>query len=275
MKLPQGLGTVDVACATGETATLDTDMGEGVFRQPSEKTWALAGRDTSTGTDYIGGFYKFGTTDNDFNPSITFGTVNASYAAHFFLVQAAGASGGTDTVIRVTGTTIDDLGNRATGVNVDITVADDGAVGTYYETTQKWLGQVTIAKQSGPDLLCNYGYCKYWDNSNTNFKVVGFEATWLGAANDNAPDIKIRHHKATGWTYNNAAEPTPPTEIDSLIGDHGVESLVKNNEEGAWKRTNLATNVNGGNGEGTIIEVITTAARAYAVGNLQLRITPQ
>ena len=241
----------------------------------SEKTWAFMSRDASSGTNYIGGFYKFGATDDDFNPSITFGTANVSYAAHFFLVQAAGASGGVDTVIRVTGTTIDDQGNRTTGVNVDITVDDAGAAGTYYETTQKWLGQVTIVVLSGPDLLMNYGFAKYWDNNNTDFKVIGIEATWLGAKNDANPDILLLHHKATGWTYNAGAPPTNPTEIDSMNGDHVTEIQIALAQEGAWKRENLSESIMGSANEGTIIQLITTTNRTYAIGNFLVRIAPQ
>ena len=263
--------------ADGDAGSVLTTDGFGSLDwedNASEKSWAFMSRDASSGTNYIGGFYKFETSDNDFNPSVTFGTVNSSYAAHFFLVQAAGASGGVDTVVRVTGTTMDDQGNRATGVNVDITVDDAGAVGTYYETPEKWLGQVTLAKQSGPDLLMNYGFCKYWDNNNTHFKVSGMEATWLGAKNDNTPDILLRHHKAIGWTYNNAAAPTPPPPIASMATDHNTEIFIVNNEEGAWKRDDLTDNVHGEITEGLIIELQTTTNRTYAIGNFMVRITP-
>ncbi len=264
--------------ADGDAGAVFTTDGAGVISwtdNASEKTWAFMSRDASSGTNYIGGFYRFGATDNDFNPSITFGTANVSYAAHFFLVQAAGASGGVDTVIRVTGTTIDDQGVRTAAVDVDITVDDAGAAGTYYETTQKWIGQITIAKQSGPDLLCNYGFAKYWDNNNTDFKVTGVEATWLGAKNDAAPDIQLHHHKATGWTYNAGSEPDPPTEIASMSTDHNTEIQIATAQEGAWKRDNLSTDIMGSASEGTIIELTTTTNRTYAIGNFLVRITPQ
>ena len=263
--------------ADGDPGSVLTTDGFGTLDwedNASEKSWSFMSRDASSGTNYIGGFYKFETSDNDFNPSVTFGTVNSSYAAHFFLVQAAGASGGVDTVVRVTGTTMDDQGNRATGVNVDITVDDAGAVGTYYETPEKWLGQVTLAKQSGPDVLMNYGFCKYWDNNNTHFKVAGMEATWLGAKNDNTPDILLRHHKATGWTYNNAAAPTPPPAIASMAVDHDTEIFIVTNEEGAWKRDDLTDNVHGESSEGILVELVTTTNRTYAIGNFMVRITP-
>lgn len=261
----------------GDPGSVLTSDGFGALEfddNASEKSWAFMSRDAGSGTNYVGGFYKFEASDNDFNPSVTFGTANSSYAAHFFLVQAAGASGGTDTVIRITGTTIDDSGNRITSVNVDLTVDDAGSAGTYYETTQKWLGQVTVAKQSGPDLLMNYGLCKYWDNNNTHFKVAGVEATWLGAKNDNTPDIILRHHKATGWTYNNAAAPTPPPAIASMATDHNTEIYIKTDEEGSWKRDNLSDNVHGEASEGILIELATTTNRTYAIGNFMVRITP-
>jgi hypothetical protein len=264
--------------ADGDPGAVLTTDGAGITiwtDNASEKTWAFMSRDASSGTNYIGGFYKFGATDNDFNPAATHGTANVAYAAHFFLVQAAGASGGTDTVIRITGTTIDDQGNRATAVDVDLTVDDAGAAGTYYETTQKWLGQVTITKISGPDLLCNFGFCKYWDNNNTDFKVAGIEATWLGAKNDANPDIHLHHHKTTGWTYNAGAEPTTPPEIATMNGDHVTEIQIATDQEGAWKRDNLGTDIMGSAGEGTIIELTTTTNRTYAIGNFLVRITPQ
>jgi hypothetical protein len=124
-------------------------------------------------------------------------------------------------------------------------------------------------------LLCNYGFCKYWDNSNSDFKVVGFEATWLGAKNDATPNIIIRHHKATGWTYNNAAAPTPPSAISDMATDHNTEIQIRVDEEGAWKRDNLSTVINGSSGEGTMIELLTTTNRTYAIGNFILRIVPQ
>lgn len=262
----------------GDAGAVLTTDGSGTTSwtdNASEKSWPFMSRDASSGTNYIGGFYKFGATDNDFNPVINFGTANVSYAAHFFLVQAAGASGGVDTIIRVSGTTIDDNGTRVTGVNVDITVDDAGAAGTYYETTEKWLGQVTIVVLSGPDLLMNYGFCKYWDNNNTDFRVAGIEATWLGAKNDANPDIHLHHHRPTGWTYNAGAEPTTPTEIASMNGDHVAEIEIAIDQEGAWKRSNLSTNIMGSSNEGTIFELTTTTIRTYAIGSFMIRITPQ
>lgn len=265
---------------TADGNNLDTLVTDGAgtlawATNASEKAWAFTSPSGSSGTFYYGGYYLFGATDNDFNPSITFGTANSSYAAHFFLVQAAGASGGTDTVIRITGTSITDAGVRTTSDTQDLTVDDAGVAGTYYETSKKWIGQITVVKLSGPDLLMNYGFCKYWDNNNTDFQISGVEATWLGGANDGGANIELIHHKATGWTYNAGSPPTNPAPVSDMNTDHNTEVNVVNNENGAWKRANLGTNVGGGDSEGTIFAVTTTANKAFELGNILLRIKPQ
>ncbi len=241
----------------------------------STRAFTFSSPSGGSGTTYAGGHYRFGATDNDFNPSITFGMANAAYGDHVFIVAAAGASGGTDTVIRVTGTSITDAAARVTLDTEDLTADDAGAAGAYYETVKKWVGQVTIVVLSGPDLLCNYGGAKYWDDNNEDFKVEGVDVTWLGGANDATPNLILRHHKATGWTYNAGSTPTPPTPIATMNTDYVTETQVLSGEEGAWKRTNLSTNVNGSGSEGTMIEVVTTANKTFELGNFLMRVVPQ
>ena len=241
----------------------------------STRAFTFSSPSGGSGTIYAGGHYRFGATDNDFNPGINFGTANGAYGDHIFLVAAAGASGGTDTVVRINGTTIDDSATRTAGVNVDLTLDDAGAAGAYYETSEKWVGQVSITKLSGPDLLCNYGGAKYWDDNNEAFKVEGVDVTWLGGANDGGANLILRHHKATGWTYNAGSTPTPPTAIASMNTDYVTEINILNGEEGAWKRTDLTENVDGSASEGIIIEIITTANKAFEIGNFLIRVVPQ
>lgn len=233
--------------------------------------WAFTSPSGSSGTFYWGGHYDLAGTDNDFNPAVNFGTANKAEGAHFFLVQAAGGAGGTDTVIRVTGTSMTDNGVRQAGDTEDIIVDDAGAANTYYETSKKWIGQISVEKQSGPDLLCNYGFVKYWDNNNTDFRLLGFEATWLSGATDAGVNISIIHHKATGWTYNNGAAATPPAAVYDMQTDYNTEYSTINGENGSWKRDNLDVVVNGGDGEGIILEVLTTANKTFELGNMTLR----
>ncbi len=241
----------------------------------STRAFTFSSPSGGSGTTYAAGHYRFGATDNDFNPSITFGAANGAYGDHIFLVAAAGASGGTDTVVRVTGTSMQDDTTRTPGDTEDLTLDDAGAAGAYYETAKKWVGQVTIEKISGPDLLCNYGGVKYWDDNNEDFKVAGLDVTWLGGANDAGAELLLRHHKATGWTYNIGAAPTPPAAIASMNADYVTEIDVVNGEEGAWKQTNLTTNVAGSDSEGIFIEIITSANKTFEIGNFLIRVVPQ
>ena len=238
----------------------------------SEKSWSFASPTGGTGSIYYGGYYDFASSDNDFSPSTTHGTANTSYAAHFFTVL--GATADDELTITVTGTSITDKGVRTTSDTENIIYINTSVAGTYKETAKKWIGQVTISIQSGTPVTCNYGYSKYWDNNNNDFRVVGLEATWLGGANDSTPDLKLIHHKSTGWTFNSGSPPTPPTAIASMNSDHNTEIQVRSGEVGAWKRSNLSTNVSGSVSEGTIIEVVTGTNKGFQIGNFMIRIRP-
>jgi len=244
-------------------------------RPESEKTWTFDSPQGASGTFYSGGFYNFASSDDNFNPAVTHGTANSAYGAHVFLVSAAGASGGTDTVIRVSGTSITDAGVRNAADTEDLTLDDAGAADLYQETTKKWIGQVSLELQSGPDLLCNYGFAKYWDNNNNNYTIVGFEAVFLAGASDGGVNIELCHHKATGWTYNAASTPTPPSPLAAMQTDYNTEFETIDGEQGSWKRDNLGQDVEGGDGEGHIIRVTTTANKAFERATFMIRIRPR
>lgn len=284
VRLDQGNGldlqSGPAVLAAGVTIVLQYDSALLLWQEinrnspTSEKTWAFKSRDASSGTNYIGGFYKFGGSADDFSPALNFGTANSAYGAHAFLVQEAGAGGGTDTVVRVSGTSITGAGVRTPGDTQDLTIDDAGAAGTYYETSKKWIGQIAFTHISGPLLLCNYGLTKYWDNNLNRFRIWGFEATWLGASNDSNPDIILRKHSATGWAYNAGAAPTPPPPIASMATDYSTENEIRNNEEGSYDRSDLSVAIDGSSGEGTIVELFTTTLKTYAIGNFMMRSSP-
>lgn len=240
--------------------------------QSFEASWSFDSPSGSSGTFYWGGYYDFAATDNDFSPSITFGTANLAYGAHFFVV--VGAATVDELTIRVTGTSITDSATRTTSDTEDIVIPNSTTVDSYFETTKKWIGQVTVEAVSGTAKTCNYGYAKYWDDLGRNYTVTGLDATWLGGASDSGADIRLRHHKTSGWTFNAAAAPTPPTPIAAMATDHSTESQVGNGAYGAWKRSGLSTDVAGSNGEGLILEVVTTANKAFELGNFLVSITP-
>ena len=240
----------------------------------SDKTFAFSSPTGTTGTFYAGGYYMFGASNDNFNPAIDLGTANVSYAAHFFVVQAVGGGLGTDTVIRISGTSITDKGVRAVTTE-DLTIDDDGSAGDYYETDKKWIGQISNEKQSGPDLEMNYGFCKYWDNNNNDFTLIGIEVTGRAGANDATPNFSIIHHKGTGWTYNVGSTPTPPAAVADMNTDHNTEIQLVNTESFAWKRDNLAEPIRGDVDEGLIFEYVVNQNRSIEQANVIYRIRVQ
>ena len=264
--LPDADGVEGAVLATDGSGNLQWDSNA------SEKAWAFTSPAGSSGSFFYGGYYDFASSDNDFSGGPTFGTANASYAAHFMIVL--GAQTVDELTLRVTGTSIDDTATRTASDTQDIVIPNTTAVDSYFETSKKWIGQVTITVVSGTAKTCNYGFCKYWDNNNTDFKVKGAEAVWLAGANDAGINIQLLHHNATGWTFNAAAEPTFPTPIAALQTDHVTEYQAVNGENGAWKRTDLSQAVSGSGSEGVLFCVVTTANKAFELGSLLLRIVP-
>jgi hypothetical protein len=221
---------------------------------------------SGAGTVYFGGFYEFGGSANDFNPVLNFGSANNAYGAHVFIV--AGPVSGTATTVRVTGTSITDLGVRNAGDTEDMVLASGDPQGTYKETTKKFLGQVAILKTAGNDRLCNYGWCKYWDNQNRDFILTAYEFTWWGGATDAGADLLLYHHNATGWTYNAGAAPAPPTPVGQMSTVYVTERAVTNNVPGAFKRVGLLIAINGDDSEGIIAAAVQSTNRPFDVGTL-------
>ena len=104
-----------------------------------------------------------------------------------------------------------------------------------------------------------------------DFTVLGFDTTWFGGASDDV-DFVLYHHKATGWTYNAGAEPSPP-EIVRMTDDYTTaEDETVSGEFLAWKRDNLSTFINGGDGEGLILSAISSKASAFQIGNTVVKL---
>ncbi|MES0339854.1 MAG: hypothetical protein ABUK15_07345 [Anaerolineales bacterium] len=235
----------------------------------TDKFWSFSSPSGSSGTFFWGGFYLNSGTANDFSAGPSFGTANASYAAHFFIVL--GADTVDELTLTVTGTSINDTAVRTTSDTQNIVIPISTSANAYYETSKKWIGAVVITVASGTAKTCDFGFSKYWDANNSDFTVKGLEVTWLGGANDTAPDIQLIHHKTTGWTYTGSGA-TYPTALASMATDHVTEKQIVNNQDGAWKRSNLDVAVLGSASEGTLFAVTTTSNKAFEAGTLQLTI---
>lgn len=260
-------GSETITSTTGGdgTTTLTSDP-------PLDHSWSFKTPSGANGNYYFGGHYLFSSSDGDFNPAVTFGSANLSYGSKVLLVQAAGA-GGANTVVRVSGTSVTTAGVRIAGDYEDITVLGSGASGAFYQTTKMWLGQVTLEKQSGPDLLCNYGFCSFWDNNGTNFTLRASSFSWLGGASDSGVNLQVLHHKSSGWTYGSGSVPTPPAAILSLATDFSAESEVASGIPGSWVRSGLSQAILGSSGEGVLFGVTSSVNGAFELGNIMVRTT--
>ena len=233
---------------------------------------------------FAAGFYEWSVADANLNQGAAtqaFGTANVSYAAHAFCVAGgAGVTDGSDLVLTVSGTSITDAGVR-TLADSEVIVADCTAAGLddYYETSMKWLGQVTYTLTSTAGTAFtfdfDYGLAKYDDLGNRDFTITDIEMVGFAGANDASFDVLLLHHRATGWTYSAAAF-TPVTAantIDSLIGDHVTDDQLLSGEHFAWKRGGLSEAITGSGSEGFLILISSSANNAVEYLNLHVGVS--
>lgn len=237
---------------TDTTLVLRPDGSGGVnWQSPNagvqeSRIWAFQTNET---TQYAGGFYEFSGTDDDFNPSITYGDASTSKAAHFMIVT--GSATVDQLTVRVSGTSVTDAGVQTGSDSEDIVIPTSTPANSFFETSKKWNGQVTVEAVAGTSVTCNYGWDKYHDVGNTDFQVAGLECLWESDSSDSGSDIALIHHKATGWTFNAAADPTPPAPIAVRSVDHSGNN-GHSVGPGAWKRTNLSVAIAGSQSEGIL-----------------------
>lgn len=221
----------------------------------------------AAGNYFASGFYDCPVADSNLTQASaiqTHGTANGAAAAHAIAVAgAAGTTDGSDLVLTVTGTSIDDNGVRVAS-DSEVLVADCTASATnqLYQTVKKWLGQVTYTLSSTGGTAFsydfNYGFIAYEDFANKDFLLDNFLFEWLGGATDAGFDIDIHHHKATGWTYHATAFDPGSGELYKLSTDHSTDRKLTSSEYGRWKRTGLSIPIAGADSEGIIVHVTTT-----------------
>ena len=231
-------------------------------------SFSFASLDVGSGTNYAAGYYKHADVPNEFNPLINFGTADNPYGTHLFLVSAGGGVG--DTVIKVTGTSWSTTTHTRSAVDSEnITIVSGEAANTFHRTTKDWIGAVSIELQSGPDVLCNYGFCNTWTNLGRAWTLKGFRATWQGDGNDAGTDVVLYHQKSTGWTYNAGAPADPPL-LYSMQTDYNTEYESHNDEFGCYSREGLSVVVDASLGEGIVAALVQSGSRPFGNGTLML-----
>lgn len=243
--------------------------------------WNMNNVGAGTGLFYIAGHYNFPTTDanlTEIGATVNIGTANEASGIHASLVAggAGVAAGGAGAVeIEVSGTSINELGVR-TAADTEIIVADITAMALdqYFETTKKWLGQITFTLQNASGSTqttfsadFNYGQTKYTDMGDRNFKIKELKVDGLAGANDAGFDIRLLQHSGTGWTYAATGFVPGNGEVVQLSDDYAAERQLINGENFAYDRVGLNTFIKGSLKEGYIIEITTTANNALRYFN--------
>lgn len=263
------------ALAYDNASGLMTLMPPG-FGIPHFKSYSIADVGAA-GAYYIGGYYDAPATSATLTMGGTetqvYGDATNSYAAHAFIV--ASGAGGTDLVLTVTGTSINDAGVR-TPADSEIIVADaDTAVADqYFETAKKWLGQVTytLTGSSGA-FTFNYGLVKYEDFGNRGFTVTDLEIVGNAGGNETGLEIELLHHEATAFVYSAGAFSPNSTAVISLSTDHSTDDNVDSGNYFAFKRSGLTEIIDGANSEGVIIRITTSSANSIRFANCHLGVT--
>lgn len=227
----------------------------------SFKSYSLGDIGTS-GAHYFGGYYEAPAAHViltiDGVVTQTLGAANQAKGARAFCV--ASGAGGADLVLTVSGISITDAGVR-NGADSEVIVADTDTAITdqYFETTKKWLGQITYTLTGAAGAFTfNYGFVKYEDFGNRSFTVTDFEITGNGGANETGLNVALLHHDANNWTYSAAAfNPASGREIVSLDTDYSTDNDLSTNEDFAYKRTDLSQAVAGSESEGVIVCIVT------------------
>jgi hypothetical protein len=247
--------------------TLDQLLSAGVGS--SIVPWSGEDSAGSNGFTYLGGFYKPHTTS--FTPAggTVVGASNNSEAAHVSFVLGAPS---VNMVVSVTGTTITDAGVRlaAQTVLVDTT---GGAANAYFETPEKFLGQVTVALSAGAGVTVDCLFTKYWDKGNTDFTVDWFEVLWLANKTHGTFNVSLLMHQTTGWTYSGGGgEPIAPTPIADMNTVHVVETGTTSDRYGAFKLTGIAQAILGSGSEGMLVRMETGTANQLDFLNAQVQV---
>jgi len=228
----------------------------------------------ANGSYYIGGFYDLvaakATLTIGGTVTQTFGTALNAKAARAICV-VSGASAGA-TALTVTGVSIDDTGAR-NNADSEVLIANCSLVAAndFFQTSKKWLGQITYTLSGGAGgnaLSFNYGLIRSKSNCNTNFTISSLVLFALGGATDTGINLELIHHKLAGWTYSAAAFTYPTANrIIMLSTDYGTNTRIASGTYINWRRTNLSTAIAGATGgEGYLVRLTTTANNAIRWG---------
>jgi hypothetical protein len=214
-------------------------------------------------------------TINQAGATQTYGSANTAYASHAFLCAAGAgtASGGTGAVtITVSGTSITTAGVRtASDSEVLCTDITTLAANKYLETSKAWLGQITFTIDPGAtghtaySAQFNYGFITDQPFGDANVQIRQIEYTGRAGASDTGFNFQLLKHTGSGdthWTYSAAAFVPGGEVIFDMATEYSTEKNITSGERFHYHRKGLAVDIDGGNGEGIIGRITTSANNA-------------
>jgi hypothetical protein len=267
----QGTTNLEEAIIIQEPLDTKPTLGQGRVPNIVNKSYSVS--DAGSNSEFFtAGFYDYSTTDANLiiggTTTVTFGTANRAEGAHAFVVFDTG--GDPSLTLTVSGTSVDSAGNRTTS-DSEVIATGNQTIDSYYETSKKWVGQITYTltgTTAGYDF--NYGMCKYDDFGNRDFTITDFEVTGLCGFNASSNDIELLHHKSTGWSYATTGFVAGNGAICSMATDYSTDTDWDQNENFAYKRVNLSTDITGSGSEGVIVRFTQGANNAIRYANAHI-----
>jgi hypothetical protein len=238
-----------------------------VIRKNASRSYSFTSQGIVAGTYWKAGFYDFNTSDANLSQAsltITHGIAGRAYGAHAGMVPSGAGIVDTGQVgLRVVGIKDFEDGTPQQAGQIGIITEDITtlALNTYYETNEKFSGQITFELYivSGSptvySLDFNYGYAKYEDAADVDFTITAFEAVWLSNSSANTLDIALMKHTPGGWTYASTGFLPGNGDICRKTVDMPLAGDTTLGIEGAYKRTGLTEFIDGNGNEGVVIQV--------------------
>lgn len=246
-------------------------------RSLSTKSYTFTNRGLIAGTYYLAGFYESPLNAANLTqaaPTVNYGTINVTYAAHAFAVfgGAGSASGGAGPVeLVVTGTSITDEGvltpadSEVIAADITLLVLDQ-----YLETSKKWLGEITYTLQNALgstqtdfSLDFNYGFSRYDDIGNRDFTITKVEAVGLAGANDSNSNFILYKHDFNNWTYHATNFDPGGTVLVDLANSLGAYSDLASDQYFSFKNTDISEFINGSGSEGFVFKIISSSPNSF------------
>lgn len=233
----------------------------------------------NAGTYYVAGFYDapaaavtltMGATETQ-----TYGTALYMKGAYVFAVTSGASAGAV--VLTVSGISITDAGVR-NDADSEVLIADGTtcAADQYYQTSKRWLGQVTYTLSGGSGgnaLTFNYGFARPKSLANSKFTIRNFVMFAQGGASETGFNIELLHHKATGWTYSAGAFVPGSGTLCASATDYGTNVRWASGVYANYRRTGLTTEVDGTNKEGFIVRLTTAVNNSVKYGYARVGVT--